>query len=227
MAVQSALFSPCKYGIIPEIVPKSKISHCNGIITATTYLAIILGTFLASFLTEITYKNFVLAGSICVGVAFLGLFACLGIEKTKPQAEKKKVSTRFISDIIQTLKRARKRRYLLTTLIFGAYFLFMGSYTQLNIIPFTLQSLHLSEVQGGYLFLMTAIGIGIGSYLAGRLSRNEVELGFVPLAALGMMIAFFGLHLFAAHFFVVVLLLVLLGYASDQSWRAQLSPLSL
>jgi len=211
MATQSALFSPCKYGIIPEIVPAKKISHCNGIITATTYLAIIVGTFLASFLTDITQQNFILAASICVFVAFLGLLSCLGIEKTKAQAARKKVSVRFLYDIFKTLQKARQQRYLLTTLIFGAYFLFMGSYTQLNIIPFTLQSLHLSEVQGGYLFLMTAIGIGIGSYVAGQLSGREVELGFIPLATFGIALCYLGLFIFSAHFFVVVPLLICLG----------------
>ncbi|MCH9625970.1 MAG: Lysophospholipid transporter LplT [Chlamydiales bacterium] len=211
LATQSALFSPCKYGIIPEIVPKAKISHYNGVITATTYLAIILGTFFASFLTEVTHKNFIFAASICVLIAVFGLFASFGIEKTPARAKKKKVSTHFISDIIKSLISAKKQCYLLTTLVFGAYFLFMGAYTQLNIIPFTLQSLHMSEVHGGYLFLMTAIGIGIGSYLAGRFSGKEVELGFVPLAAFGIGVCFIALYLFSSNFFIVVPLLILIG----------------
>ncbi len=211
MAVQSAIFSPCKYGIIPEIVPQSKISHCNGVISATTYLAIIIGTFLASFLTEVTNKNFVIAGSFCVLVAVLGYLSSLGIEKTKPQASRKKIAVHFIGDIVKTLKKARKRRYLFTTLVFGAYFLFVGSYTQLNIIPFTLQSLHLSDVQGGYLFLMTAIGIGIGSFFAGQLSGKEVELGFVPFAAFGIALSMFGLYFFSTNFFVDAPCLILLG----------------
>lgn len=211
LATQSALFSPCKYGIIPEIAPKSKISRYNGIITATTYLAIIIGTFLASFLTEVTRKNFAVGGVVCVAVAFLGLVASFGIERTKAQARRKKVSTRFITDIYKSLCKARKRRYLLSTLFFSAYFLFMGAYTQLNIIPFTLQSLNLSEVHGGYLFLMTAIGIGIGSYFAGRFSGKEVELGFVPLAAAGVAFCFFGLYAFSTSFYAIVILLACVG----------------
>jgi acyl-[acyl-carrier-protein]-phospholipid O-acyltransferase / long-chain-fatty-acid--[acyl-carrier-protein] ligase len=211
MAVQSTLFSPCKYGIIPEIVPKTKISHYNGMITGTTYLAIIIGTFLASFITEATQKNFVLSVGFCVLIATLGLITSLGIEKTLPQASQKKFSARFISVVIKTLLNAKKKRYLVTSIVFGAYFLFMGSYTQLNIIPFAFQSLHLSEVYGGYLFLLTAIGIGIGSYLAGYLSGKEVELGFVPLAALGVTICFLCLYFFNHHFYVVVPFLILVG----------------
>lgn len=211
MATQSTLFSPAKFGIIPEIVPREKISHYNGLLTSTTYLAIIIGTFLASFLTDLTGKNFLLASLVCLFVALLGALFSLGIEKTAPQAKEKRVSVRFISEIYRTLKRSQKTRYLFVSIVFGAYFLFMGAYVQLNIIPFAMQSLHQSEVHGGYLFLMTAIGIGIGSYFAGRFSGKEIELGFVPLSAFGLAATLFALHLFAAHFYIIVFVLVLLG----------------
>lgn len=211
MATHSALFSPCKYGIIPEIVRKDHVPKCNGMITAATYLAIILGTFFASFITEISNRNFVLAVSFCVLIATIGTLCSLKIEKTKPQAKTKRFSHRFIAMIFRSLKKAKRRRYLFGVIVFGAYFLFMGAYTQLNIIPFTFQSLGLSEIYGGYLFLMTAIGIGIGSFLAGRFSGKEVELGFVPLAAFGVALCYTGLYLFNTHFYTVVPLLIIVG----------------
>ncbi len=213
MATHSAIFSPCKYGIIPEIVDRTKVSRCNGMITAATYLAIILGTFFASFISEVSGRNFVLAVSFCIYFSIIGFLFSLRIEKTSPQSAKKKISARFLHTIYVTLKKARKERYLLVVIIFGSYFLFMGAYAQLNIIPFTIQSLHLSEIQGGYLFLMTAIGIGIGSFTAGRLSGKEVELGFVPTAAFGVGVCFIGLFVFSSSLIGVVILLVLTGLA--------------
>ena len=50
MASQSALFGPSKYGIIPELVEPKMVSKANGTLTSLTYLAIILGTFAASFI---------------------------------------------------------------------------------------------------------------------------------------------------------------------------------
>lgn len=211
MATQSAIFSPCKYGILPEIVKKEKLSHYNGLMTATTYLAIIIGTFLASFLADITHKNFVTCAYVCVVIAILGSIVSWKIEKTLPQAKDKKISMHFIGEICATLKRARRIRYLLVVIVFGAYFLFLGSYVQLNIIPYAIQSLHRTEIQGGYLFLMTAIGIGIGSFLAGRISGKEIEIGFVPLSAIGLFIVLLGLFFFATNFYVVMPLLTLLG----------------
>jgi acyl-[acyl-carrier-protein]-phospholipid O-acyltransferase/long-chain-fatty-acid--[acyl-carrier-protein] ligase len=211
MATTSAIFSPCKFGIIPEIVKKEKISHYNGLMTATTYLAIILGTFLASLLTDVTKRNFVLSSMICVAIALFGALFSLGIETTPAQASEKKVSARLFSDIYRTLRKAQRIRYLLVAIIFAAYFLFIGAYVQLNIIPFAIQSLGQSEIQGGYLFLMTAIGIGIGSFLSGKLSGKEIELGYVPLAALGLTSVLICLYLFASHFYVIIPLLILLG----------------
>ncbi len=211
MATSSAIFSPCKFGIIPEIVKKEKISHYNGLLTATTYLAIIVGTFLASLLADITHRNFILSTSLCVAIVTLGAFVSLKIEKTPAQAKEKRMSPRLISDLYHTLKKAGNVRYLFIAILFGGYFLFMGAYVQLNIIPYSLQSLHQSEIQGGYLFLLTAIGIGIGSFLTGKLSGKEVELGYVPLAAFGITIILILLWAFSSYFYVVCALLILLG----------------
>ena len=66
LSTHSALFGPSKYGIIPELVPQNEVSRANGLVTSFTYLAIILGTFLASFLTDITQHHFVLIALFCL-----------------------------------------------------------------------------------------------------------------------------------------------------------------
>lgn len=211
MAFQTTLFSPCKYGILPEIVPPKKISYFNGLIAATTFLAIILGTFLASFLTDITHKQFIVASWVCVVIALFGALFSFGIEKTKPQASQKKISRHFLKEVYLTLKKATRTRYLLLSILFGAYFLFIGAFVQLNIIPFTVQSLHHTEVQGGYLFLMTALGIGIGSFFAGKISGEQIELGFVPFATFGMALMLWLLHHYCCQLYPVAAILAILG----------------
>ena len=44
MGVQSALFSPAKYGILPQIVPHERLSRANGLIEFATFVAIVGGT---------------------------------------------------------------------------------------------------------------------------------------------------------------------------------------
>ena len=44
LGVQAALFSPSKYGILPEILPHEKLSSGNGLLEMWSNLALIGGT---------------------------------------------------------------------------------------------------------------------------------------------------------------------------------------
>ena len=104
MATQSALFSPSKYGILPQILPNEKISRANGMMSFFTYLAIILGTFFASFLTDVTSRNFVISGMFCVLIAIIGMIASFFISYTPPSGSSKRLTFSFLSQIFNTLK---------------------------------------------------------------------------------------------------------------------------
>ena len=211
MATQSAIFGPSKYGIIPELVEPKMVSKANGSMTSFTYLAIILGTFLASFITDITNKNFVLVAVFCVLVAIVGLFTSFGIRKTAPGNSTKKINPFFIYEVYNTLKFSWKVPHLVPAIFGSSFFLFIGAFTQLNIIPFAMQSLHLSEVGGGYLFLATAVGIAIGAVLAGQLSKDRVEPGLSCITGFFISIFFIILYLFSWSLTITIITLALLG----------------
>lgn len=211
LATHSALFGPSKYSIIPELVPPEKISKANGLVTSFTYIAIILGTFLASFLTEITHRNFVLIALFCLVIAIFGFLATLKILKTKPVHPEKKFTPLFIKEIFYTLKLTTHYPNLLIAVIGSSFFLFIGAYVQLNIIPYALQDLKLSDVAGGYLFLATALGIVIGSLIAGKASKNKIELGIPPLSGLGIALFLITLWLSTSSLILVILSLFGLG----------------
>ncbi len=79
------------------------------------------------------------------------------------------------------------------------------------MIPFAVQSLHLSDVQGGYLFLLTSLGIGTGSMIAGKISGKTVELGLVPFGGIGIAISALLLDFFSDTFYPVICLVIILG----------------
>lgn len=211
MATQSAIFGPSKYGIIPELVDEKMVSKANGSMTSFTYLAIILGTFLASFITDVTNKDFVFEGSFCVLIAIIGLLTSLGIKRTPPQNSTKRINPVFLYEIYQTLRFSWKIPHLIPAIYGTSFFLFIGAFTQLNIIPFAMQSLGLSEVGGGYLFLATAVGIAIGAVLAGQLSKDRVEPGISCICGFFIVLFFFMLYFFSSSLTITILMLGLLG----------------
>lgn len=212
LATQSAIFGPSKYGILPELVPGEKISRANGLMTSFTFLAIILGTFLASFLLDITDRNYVFAMSFCFLVAVVGLITSLCIEYTPPAGSSKRFNVFFISEIYNTLKLASKQPSLLTACIASAFFLFLGAFVQLNMIPFAVHSLHLTDLQGGYLFLLVALGIGAGAYSAGAISGKTVELALVPLAGICVTIICYAIDMLTDHLTLILILIPMLGF---------------
>lgn len=211
LATHSALFSPSKYGIVPELLPPEKISKANGLMTSFTYLAIILGTFLASFLLDITNRNFILATLFCVVVSTIGVISSLCIQYTPPSGSAKKFNAHFVSEIFKTLKMARQYPSLLPAMLGSGFFLFLAAYVQLNMIPFAVQMLQLTDVQGGYLFLMTAIGIGTGSIIAGKISGKMVELALTPLAGYGITASFYLLYMFSENLIACIPLVIIIG----------------
>lgn len=212
MASQSAIFGPSKYGIIPELVHEEKISTANGLMSSFTFLAIIIGNFIAAFITDITDSNFVLAALTCTIISLAGVITSFGIEYTPPSGSAKRFDIRFLRDIFKTLKISYSVPSLLPAIWGSAFFMFLGAFVNLNIITYAMQSLNMTKVQGGYLFLLTAVGIGTGAVVSGKISGKSVELGLVPAAALGITFGLFGLDTFSTSLGAVIPLLLMIGF---------------
>lgn len=213
MGTHSAFFAPAKYGIIPEFAARDQLSRANGFIESFTYLAIILGTALASLLTQLFAGRFATAATTCLCIAIAGLWTAWGMPRTQPADNNRRVAL-LPTEILRTILSIRHDRHLMLALVGLAWFMFVGAFTQLNLIGYGMQHLGLTESQAGYLFLAAALGIGAGSLLAARLSGRDVEFGIVPLGALGLTIAPIMLHTARADIFTCVILIAILGISA-------------
>lgn len=182
MSSQSAFFGPCKYGIIPEQVGAEKLSKANGAIQLFTFLAIISGTVLAPELSLHAQGNFSLAASVCLVIAALGFAASLKIQPT-PAHPDRTLSLNGFGSVFKTFLEIRKDGFLTLAVIALAVFSLAAAFIQLNILDYGQQHLGLKPEEATRLFLLTAIGIGIGSTTAGWLSGRTIEFGIVPVGA--------------------------------------------
>ena len=57
LAIQSSVYGPAKFGIIPEVVDDNQLSYANGFINAMTNVAIILGSLIAGPLADMYYPT--------------------------------------------------------------------------------------------------------------------------------------------------------------------------
>ena len=214
MSMQSAFFGPTKYGLLPEILPDSRLSWGNGYLQMGTFVAIILGTLAAGWLSD----HFGSAASwecglILVALAGLGLSTSLGISKVPAANPLRRRALWCWPALRRRIGLIRRKDRPLFLAIGGdTYFWFLGALMQLTILFYGKESLELSAGRISYLQGALAIGIGVGSLAAGYFSRGKIEYRFVPFGGLGMALCCFVMALPGAHFARVFCNLIGLGF---------------
>ncbi len=186
VATQAALFGPSKYGLLPELLPGKRLSWGNGVIELGTFLAIIIGTITGAAMAEHFHGHEVYAGYVLLALACAGLATSFGIDRVPPAAPEKKFRLNFIGDLWQQITLMRRDQPLFLAVLGNTYFWFLGSLLFSTIIVFGPDVLHIGQTETGYLNATLAVGIGIGSMIAGLLSGNKIEYGLIPLGSIGM-----------------------------------------
>jgi acyl-[acyl-carrier-protein]-phospholipid O-acyltransferase/long-chain-fatty-acid--[acyl-carrier-protein] ligase len=186
LATQATFFSPAKYGILPEAVGEAQISRANGLLELTTFVAIVVGTSFGSALFEHWKHQPLTLGLVMLGFAILGTLFCLHIPKVPPAGRLGAFRWNPFGEIATGLRELRGRRPLAMTLLGISWFWFVGALFQLALVLEAAEILHVAETRAGFLFTALAIGIGLGSLIAGKLSGSHIDLGLVPAGSLIM-----------------------------------------
>ncbi|MCG2712407.1 MAG: MFS transporter, partial [Candidatus Omnitrophica bacterium] len=145
-----------------------------------------LGSAFGGRIKEIFDPNVWMASVILIALSVIGLIISLRIRKgiaARPNAE---FNLNGFKRSLAILKIIRKDKPLFLCLCAISYFWFLGAVFQMNILLYAKNMLSAGDSQTGMLLAIVALGIGIGSVLAGRLSGGQIEFGLVPLGAIGL-----------------------------------------
>ncbi len=182
LALQATFFSPAKYGILPEIVNTAGLSNANAWLNIATFAAILLGTVTAGYVV----KDWRWAGSVMLAASTLGLGACWMIQRLDPVQPHTPLTWNPFTDLRANWRIITHDRSLKLSIIAVNFFWFMGAALQTNIFLYAKEMMGVSEHVSTSLIIAIGVGIGFGSFLAGRLSKGKVEVGLVPVGALVM-----------------------------------------
>lgn len=213
MATQSAMFGPAKYGILPEALPESKLSWGNGIMQMMTMVAIIAGVGaagpVAQFLGARDQLHY--ASIILIALAVLGITTSHKVFAPPAADPERAIPINPWSGMGKVLKIYAADKWLWLSVIAYVYFWFAGALLQANLIPYGNNLLGLNETQMAMQAVALSLGIGVGAASAGFLSRGKIEVGLIPLGALGMSVFAFLLAIPSVTFAISLLLLTGLG----------------
>ena len=212
LAVQSAFYSPAKYGYIREITGKDNLASANSFVQSTTIIAILLGMFIFSILFEMALAGhqFTTEQDIINIIAPIGWLLVLGsvielyFATRLPYFKQKAISTPFDwqqyrngQSLKSNLKLIRFDSVIWLSIIGLSVFWGVSQAVLATFPAYAKEILAIDNtiiIQG--LLACSGIGIILGSLLAGKISKNYIELGLIPVGALGMVMALFALPQF-------------------------------
>ena len=190
MGTHSAFFVPAKYGVMPEILPPDLLSKGNGVLESLSFLAVILGTVCGGALSFLYLGREWVIGLILVGLAVVGAAASFLIRRV-PAANPDRRFPRYVyGPLVGSLRALVATRALRTALVGLAFFTFVVAFMRASVYMLgEAQNPRWDELKTSVVVGCVALGIGLGSPLAGWLSGSRIELRLVKLGAAGMVLA--------------------------------------
>lgn len=183
----STLFSPSKYGLIRDIGGNEGISYGTGTLEMLTFLGVLIGTLVASIVSD--HFNLYLLFAIVLVTAFFGLLSISKLKVNETEPIKNCTDTiNPLKFLIKSFKWAGEMKGM-NLIIFGlATFWMIGNLIQMTLIIHCPKVLGMTNTETGIVMISAAIGIGLGSYLSGIISKGKVQLGLTPIGGVGMAI---------------------------------------
>jgi MFS family permease len=215
MGMHAAFFAPAKYGAMPEILRPHILSRGNGILESTTFLASILGAVSGGLLYNIFRDNPVVIGVILLVLSIIGAAASFLITWLPSASPDKLFPVNLFKPLIDNLRVMFRSRPLGLAMLGIAFFIFMVSYMRAAVYMHgETRNPRWDEQYTSLIVATVALGVGLGSPLAGYLSGGKVELGLVPLGCLGMIFALLISGAAIEHTPLLVVALIIIGFFS-------------
>jgi len=204
LAAQSAIYSPAKYGLIKEMTGNEKLAEANALVQAVTIVSILAGAVIYSMIFENLLQDATMIPSeILTYIAPVG-YLLIGASIVEYLLAKKLVKQFKVVEMDEAMTFEPKEYGNLHYLKNNLSVLKEHDAVWLSIIGLSIFwgiSQVVVAIFGDYLkgelgvtdtvvaqglLSLSGVGIVLGSLFAGRVSKNYIETGIIPLGALGI-----------------------------------------
>ena len=185
--MQSTLFGPVKYSILPAVLKPEELTGGNGLVEMGTSIAVLLGMLFGGMIFALAGAHGTQAAALAVILlAIAGNLASRAIPRVEASAPDLKIQWNPIPESLAILRLAKKQLAVRNAVLGVSWFWFTGTMLTGNLPVYA--ETHLGGSQTLYVFALAvfSIGVGAGSLLCEKLSARTVEIGLVPLGAIGM-----------------------------------------
>jgi 1-acyl-sn-glycerol-3-phosphate acyltransferase len=186
MGLHSTLFGPVKFAYLPQHLDERELTGGNGMVEMGTFVAILLGNVAGGLVVAVPEVGPHWVGIACIALALAGRAAAQFIPPSPSTDPGLTINWNPVTETLRNLKLAHGNVVVFRSLLGISWMWFFGAVFLSQFPSFAKDVLHGDEQVASLLLVVFSVGIGIGSLLCEVLSRRHVEIGLVPLGAIGM-----------------------------------------
>ncbi len=190
--VIGSLFGPIKYGILPDLLPRSELPAANALVEGATFLAILLGTIVGGMAAKGGGDPASFAGLMLV-FALLCWLSSLFIPRVGSGAPDLKISVNIVSSTARLLEHLRSDRRLWWGALVTSWFWLVGAVVMSLLPPLVKTVLGGTEEVVTAFLAVFAIAVAVGSGLAAFLSAGRIVI--LPTLVGAVLLAIFAIDL--------------------------------
>ncbi len=188
MGIQSCLYSPSKYSLIRDIGGKEGVSFGSGVFETMAFLGILIGTVTASVISDSSYHWLVYV--LFMGLALLGYVVTRTIKAHElPEDKSSAVTLNPFLFLVRSFRFARKHKDVNAAVLGASTFWLIGGMLQMNLVIHTKNIYHASNATTGLVMAFAAVGIALGSWIAGKISGKNVKRELILIGLSGMILS--------------------------------------
>ena len=229
MGLHSTLFGPVKFAYLPQALSERELTGGNGMVEMGTFVAILLGNIVGGLMVAVPGVGPQYVAISCVGLALAGRTVAQFIPKAPATDPGLRINWNPVTETWRNLQLAKVNLVVFRSMLGISWMWFFGAVFLSQFPSFAKEVMHGDEHVASLLLVVFSIGIGTGSLLCEMLSRRHVEIGLVPLGAIGMSVFAIDLYFASRGLPPVPLMGVASFMAQPAHWRvmADLALLSL
>lgn len=186
LGLQSALFSPFKYGILPQHLKRDELIAGNALIELGTFMAILGGSILAALFVN-SPRGIMTVAVLLISFAVIGAVASYRIPLAPPSGKGRMPSFNFLKDTGAMFGDLFKGpRSVARAAISCSWYWFIGSIVVTQLPVYVRNEVGGSESVVSLLLMVLSVGTAAGVMMSNAMLRGQVTAKYAPYALFAM-----------------------------------------
>lgn len=180
MGVHSTFFGPIKYAILPQHLHKDEVLAGTGWVEAGTYVAILMGTILAGWISvEVAAVGIIVT-------AVVGWIVSLQVPPAPPQGEPEKLDWHILRASVKLVRDTMHNPEVFYAILAISFFWTIGAVLFIQFPPLAKNVIMASKEVASLFLVVFSVGVAIGSVAVNRLLKGTVSARYASRSVLVM-----------------------------------------